>query len=1250
MYTLRLTCCVTLCFFATLVIAQDEVQKTDVTEAPVQTPSLIEDPFTSFDEDAVTNTKDAKEQSNATKPAQRAIGQKVDLQDDYEAALKLAQLEQRPLLVIFGADWCTWCRKLEKEFDAEEADAILKQWIVVKVDVDAEPELAQEMSASSLPGLRVLGTDQTVVASKEGYLPLAELHTWLDSSLAEADPTIQRVLFDSETIKESDLAKLIEFLGNKSPNLRNAAQRRLSSSRSVSAPVLVDTLRSGRLSQQLCALNILQSWQAPVSAIDPWQPDSIDAESVQPLIEWLRSLPTSDAEKPKAEIESMPIDEAAASACIEKLLNDNVGVRANLMAEATLLGKGLIPSIRMRIANGSELDDSQRITLRELLYRLLVGDKCRLENSSLLVALSSLRAETHRAAAEKLLALATSQDQPLVDELSVDVDPLVREMTVAKLQTLGALRDSEQVRKLLADKSPSVRTAVLRELTEHPQDKSTETLIAYIDRETDEDLLVYATKTLGQLGTATGAEDALCRLAKNDRWRVRAAALDAVEQSLEKNNRQSYGGDEDRGGASAPIAQAVITASNDTDAFVSAKAIALLPKILSKRSSEVIGEFLLEHPEQIRFIDKDVSEYQRDEKFAPLLGHAEKWLKSDDQKKISGATQLIAKLKPVLLRERIPSLLESKDSKIRIAAMSASIASLVQTRDEQLEAAMNLWQTRSEMVEVGDPWVEVPLALQSLPPAKNAKPAEANNEKASKATETVSGQSESTAALAVVDDFFGGSNSAAVEPEATKAEEQTEPTAKPDVSNLFGAVDDLFGAASTEDVPDDSIKKSANEKASNLKGFKKSPLASSWLSEWHNGQERKEIAWVKTLQTSLESVLGGDDKIPSESAWARAALLACGKSELSESIAEQISSEDTEAAKDAPNVTDVLPWMPAELRLAELKRSKIDWHDLKTAKVKSLLEAATVVDSLEIAEWIFQESSAAKLKVTDLALVHKSLIRALVGARADDIPTWGEGDTVKTFSKPLKQKPESVPGAKRAIDWLGDHYRSTQDDWSKALLLLTASHLDHSLATRSAVGIIANATEYTNEVRVALALALSDTSELSTDRAVQWLEHRLVEVKLACAKRLLIKSDDYARESMEIGASIVYESNAPIGLWEIRRDLPVESLRELSKIDKPKAWYVKLLLMSTGEEYALPEMLKEHGSKEDMLPVVAALAKAERTDEEALAYYTKAAETLTAYGEPAQLLTLLRGLDGKEIAELRRKLRAQDNSNGFPSF
>ncbi|MEZ6088988.1 MAG: hypothetical protein R3C05_13375 [Pirellulaceae bacterium] len=73
--------------------------------------------------------------------------------------------------------------------------------------------------------------------------------------------------------------------------------------------------------------------------------------------------------------------------------------------------------------------------MHNLLYRLLASEQMRLESASLISALASADADVHRQAADKLLERSTSADQPLVDELSMDSDPLVREWAVPKSPT-----------------------------------------------------------------------------------------------------------------------------------------------------------------------------------------------------------------------------------------------------------------------------------------------------------------------------------------------------------------------------------------------------------------------------------------------------------------------------------------------------------------------------------------------------------------------------------------------------------------------------------------------------------------------------------------------------------------------------------------------------------------------------------------------------------------------------------------------
>ncbi|MFO0942448.1 MAG: HEAT repeat domain-containing protein [Pirellulales bacterium] len=121
-------------------------------------------------------------------------------------------------------------------------------------------------------------------------------------------------------------------------------------------------------------------------------------------------------------------------------------------------------------------------------YCALSSSTTRLAQTSLLKGLASLNTDTHRKAAEKVLARLSEEDKHLIDELSGDLDSIIRELSVPAIERLNLLSNGQRVTKLLRDKSPSVRTAVLRSLSQRANGEAVDALLAYIDQESDEDL------------------------------------------------------------------------------------------------------------------------------------------------------------------------------------------------------------------------------------------------------------------------------------------------------------------------------------------------------------------------------------------------------------------------------------------------------------------------------------------------------------------------------------------------------------------------------------------------------------------------------------------------------------------------------------------------------------------------------------------------------------------------------------------
>ena len=79
---------------------------------------------------------------------------------------------ERPVLLDFYASWCGPCRILAPILD--ELSSEHPEYKVVKVDVDAAPELAEAYGVMSIPTLYVI-RDGKVLKKSMGALPKAQL-------------------------------------------------------------------------------------------------------------------------------------------------------------------------------------------------------------------------------------------------------------------------------------------------------------------------------------------------------------------------------------------------------------------------------------------------------------------------------------------------------------------------------------------------------------------------------------------------------------------------------------------------------------------------------------------------------------------------------------------------------------------------------------------------------------------------------------------------------------------------------------------------------------------------------------------------------------------------------------------------------------------------------------------------------------------------------------------------------------------
>lgn len=90
----------------------------------------------------------------------------------FNEGVALGKNQKKKVFVNFFADWCAYCKQMDKEtFNDSAVGAYLnKNFIAVKVDADQETQLATEYNVQGLPVSTFIAENGELIGSQPGYI------------------------------------------------------------------------------------------------------------------------------------------------------------------------------------------------------------------------------------------------------------------------------------------------------------------------------------------------------------------------------------------------------------------------------------------------------------------------------------------------------------------------------------------------------------------------------------------------------------------------------------------------------------------------------------------------------------------------------------------------------------------------------------------------------------------------------------------------------------------------------------------------------------------------------------------------------------------------------------------------------------------------------------------------------------------------------------------------------------------------
>lgn len=209
--------------------------------------------------------------------------------ETFDKAVEKSGDQQKPIVIVFSAKWCSWCRKLDAgPMRSPEVLAVAPNYIWAKTDIDAEPFLAAVFQVRSVPAIRVINGRGETLDARSGYMTAYQLKELLETykdgfnavGTQEANILQSTKLHDrlrDYKHGESDktvFSEAVVWLSKPHPPMKRAITKALLSHKEKTWSTLLEDMASANLAVRAAASELLKQSSELTFKYDPFADES----------------------------------------------------------------------------------------------------------------------------------------------------------------------------------------------------------------------------------------------------------------------------------------------------------------------------------------------------------------------------------------------------------------------------------------------------------------------------------------------------------------------------------------------------------------------------------------------------------------------------------------------------------------------------------------------------------------------------------------------------------------------------------------------------------------------------------------------------------------------------------------------------------------------------------------------------------------------------------------------------------------